>query len=317
MQIFQNILFVADRSKGSAAVLRKVRAMADHYGASLTVMDVIPDYTGQYGYMESGESLTALQEALKQESEKVLAELLKKSLPKAARTARKKALPIIIRTGTDYIEIIRQVGEGKFDLVAKAANNNTGLGARLFGTLDMQLIRKCPCPVMILKPRKKIDHSRVLAAVDLRTLPGQPRNLDEKVMQFASSLAGMEDGQLDLIHAWHLLFEKKLKNEERVGLYKSIQSMSRELKEVEAKHLQALADEYAALKPQVHLIKGKPEVVIPKFADRKGTDLVIMGSVGRGGVAGFFIGNTAERLLHELNCSVLTIKPAGFKSPVK
>jgi universal stress protein E len=181
----------------------------------------------------------------------------------------------------------------------------------------MQLIRNCPCPVLIVKPRKKIDHSRILAAVDLRTLPGQPRNLDEKVMQYASSLAGMEEGELDLIHAWHLPFEKKLKNEERVSFYKSIEVMSRDLKEVEEKHLHALAAEYGGLKPEVHLVKGRPEVVIPKFASRNRTDLMVMGSVGRGGVAGFFIGNTAERLLHELNCSVLTIKPAGFRSPVK
>ena len=41
-----------------------------------------------------------------------------------------------------------------------------------------------------------------------------------------------------------------------------------------------------------------------------------MGTVCRTGVAGFFIGNTAEKVLSEVNCSVLTIKPEGFATPV-
>lgn len=45
-------------------------------------------------------------------------------------------------------------------------------------------------------------------------------------------------------------------------------------------------------------------------------DLVVMGTVARTGVAGLIIGNTAEAILEQVNCSVLAIKPAGFKSPV-
>jgi nucleotide-binding universal stress UspA family protein len=29
-----------------------------------------------------------------------------------------------------------------------------------------------------------------------------------------------------------------------------------------------------------------------------------------------FIGNTAEEVLNSVNCSVLTVKPDGFKTPV-
>ena len=41
-----------------------------------------------------------------------------------------------------------------------------------------------------------------------------------------------------------------------------------------------------------------------------------MGTVCRTGLAGFFIGNTAENVLNEVNCSVLTVKPEGFITPV-
>jgi universal stress protein E len=42
-----------------------------------------------------------------------------------------------------------------------------------------------------------------------------------------------------------------------------------------------------------------------------------MGTVCRTGIAGLFIGNTAESILGEVSCSVLTLKPDGFETPVK
>jgi nucleotide-binding universal stress UspA family protein len=41
-----------------------------------------------------------------------------------------------------------------------------------------------------------------------------------------------------------------------------------------------------------------------------------MGTVCRAGVPGLFIGNTAEKVLRHVSCSVLTVKPEGFVSPV-
>ena len=48
-----------------------------------------------------------------------------------------------------------------------------------------------------------------------------------------------------------------------------------------------------------------------------GVDLVVMGTVTHTGIAGFFIGTTAEDVLRQVDCSVLTVKPEGFESPVR
>ncbi len=45
-------------------------------------------------------------------------------------------------------------------------------------------------------------------------------------------------------------------------------------------------------------------------------NLVVMATHGRGGVAGMLLGNTAERLLPDLPCSLLVIKPDDFVSPI-
>ena len=67
----------------------------------------------------------------------------------------------------------------------------------------------------------------------------------------------------------------------------------------------------------MHLEKGEPGTVIPVLARDEQIDLIVMGSVCRTGIEGFLVGNTAEKILLQVDCSVLTINPDGFCSPVK
>ncbi len=71
------------------------------------------------------------------------------------------------------------------------------------------------------------------------------------------------------------------------------------------------------LKPQLHLIEGEPSDSIPELVATKSIDLLVMGTVCRTGIPGFIIGNTAEEVLSQINCSVLTLKPEGFITPVE
>ena len=61
--------------------------------------------------------------------------------------------------------------------------------------------------------------------------------------------------------------------------------------------------------PRIHLEKGAAEKKIPVLAKRIGIDLVVMGTVVRTGTPGFIIGNTAETILNQIDCSVLALKP--------
>ncbi|MDZ7686912.1 MAG: universal stress protein [Gammaproteobacteria bacterium] len=51
-----------------------------------------------------------------------------------------------------------------------------------------------------------------------------------------------------------------------------------------------------------------------RLVDDKGVDLLVMGTLSRSGIPGMLIGNTAERVLNDVDCSVLTLKPKGFKA---
>jgi len=66
----------------------------------------------------------------------------------------------------------------------------------------------------------------------------------------------------------------------------------------------------------VHLPEGPPEAVLPEIVESEHEDLLVMGTIARTGVAGLVIGNTAEKILSRINCSVLAIKPDDYVSPV-
>ena len=70
------------------------------------------------------------------------------------------------------------------------------------------------------------------------------------------------------------------------------------------------------LNPQTHLVKGLASKEIPALAKRIDASLIVMGTVARTGIPGFFMGNTAESILSQIECSVLAIKPQGFATPV-
>ncbi len=68
---------------------------------------------------------------------------------------------------------------------------------------------------------------------------------------------------------------------------------------------------------QSHLVKGSPETVLPEWVAEHDIDLIVMGTVARTGVAGLLIGNTAERVLPQVPCSIVALKPEGFRTPVE
>ncbi len=312
MNRFNKILFVADGTAGEKTALTKTLQLARDIKAKVSVIDVV-EAAENFAITDVAMDMISLQRQLLKIRKEELVALAKSAKPRGSTIS----IPVIIGEGKDFIEIVRTVEKEGFDLVVKASGKPHVTGM-LFSTLDMNLVRKCPCPVLILKPRKKISHSKILASVDLRVKDKTDRNMDRTILELAASLASMEKGKLHVLHAWHVAAEKRLKNRKGVqAAYKSLSTMLRDMRKVEKTHLEELAGEYAVGSADTHLIKGEPENVIPRFVRSKRIDLVVMGTVGRSGIKGFFMGNTAEKILNNINCSVLAIKPAGWKTPVK
>ena len=225
-----------------------------------------------------------------------------------------------IVTGTPFLEIIRQVLRDKHDLVILAAEGKKGLKERLFGSTSMHLMRKCPCPVWVVKSEKKSKYKRILSAVDTATefLEPSRESLNPLTMNLASSLARMDNSELYVVQVWSMYYENYIKS--RGLLEKSaILKLRKDTKQQYLEKLDSLmADiDLTGVITHKHLIRNDDAArAIIKLVKNKKINLLVIGTVCRTGLAGFFIGNTAEKVLSEVNCSVLTVKPEGFVTPV-
>jgi universal stress protein E len=221
--------------------------------------------------------------------------------------------------GTPFRKIIQEVLQGQLDLVMITADGSGTSKETLFGSTTMHLMRKCPCPVWVIKPPGQPSHiNRILAAVDLVKGDHERAALANKIIELATSLARSQQSELLILHTWSLFGESILRG--RGGI--SNEAIEKLLQETQDDHRQWLVEllqqhSLEDLKSEVYLLKGDAGTLINDLAQVKEVDLIVMGTVSRVGLSGLLIGNTAEKVLQQANCSMLTVKPEGFVSPVK
>ena len=215
--------------------------------------------------------------------------------------------------GTPFLEVIREVQRGGHDLVIKATGEEGWFKERFFGTTDLHLLRKCPCPVWIVKPKESPEFERVLAAVDTSSKDSEHAGLSRKILELGSSLAESHGAEFHAMHCWERVEEGSFGPVKWVPM----EEIEAALEEAKHKVRAAFQDALSKFVPTaIHFFEGTPGRLIPQFVEENRVDLLVMGTVGRTGVPGFFIGNTAEQILEQVECSVLAVKPDGFVSPV-
>lgn len=323
MKRFTDILCVLTKPESSRATLSRAVTLAENNQAKLTVIMVARHVSIGMGMPEGGPISADLQAAAVNACEQQLEQSIAAFLPRAEIKTK-------VLVGVPFMEIIREVLSNRHDLVIKVCESVEWLHQR-FGSEDMHLLRKCPCPVWLIRPSAPKTYRRILAAVDVHD--GDPedesesrRLLNLQLIELAASMAIADFAELHVVHAWQAIGESEMRGsfmrvpEEKVNAYVEQVRLQREAN-IEKLMLQAAGnlDEGALdyLKPEVCLLKGWARKVIPVLAKQIEADLVVMGTVARTGVPGFIMGNTAESILSQLECSVLAIKPTAFVTPVK
>jgi nucleotide-binding universal stress UspA family protein len=219
-----------------------------------------------------------------------------------------------VARGKVSLELIKQALRKRNDLVIKTARGSERGRRVFFGTTAMHLIRKCPCPVWLVPPTPLPRRPRIVAAVDPQSEGGGTK-LAVRILDHARALTRHVHGELHIVHAWYPAAAGLLRN--RV----SADELHDYISEVE-RSAQAAFEDVLAIAPRSdvpeehHLLRGEPQEVIPEFAARKGVDAIVMGSLGRGGIAGLLIGEMAEEILSRVQCGVFCVKPDGFVTPV-
>ncbi len=321
MKRFKNILFVADsKLKGGDAFERAV-TLAENNQAQLTIVSILEGFP-KYSQKIHSISVTSLNDAIMNTRRLQLESLVASIENKNIQVETK------ILTDTSFLVLIQEVLRYKRDLLIKAAAvEDTGFMDRFIVSTDMHLLRKCPCPVWLVKSPKSGDCRKIMAAVDFDSSHNKLANdaLNQQILEMSTSLALSSFGELHIVHAWHAYGEGSL----RSGLARQPEAdVDAYVDEMHVKYqhlLYKLVDKFIDkteqgvadyLKPKIHLVKGFAKDVIPEMINKYQINLIMMGTVGRTGIPGYLMGNTAETILNRVDCSVVAMKPEGFVTPV-
>ena len=319
MKRFSNILLIVDAGTDYAAALKCAVTLVRNNQALLTICAVVDAIPSDMQMAIIAITPAELQNITVSEERDWLDDVVKSA------TSDGVTVESQVLVGRPFIEIIRQVLGNDHDLIIKSAEAADGLTGMLFGSTDMHLMRKCPCPVWIVKPTEHHTYRRILAAVDQD--PEEPVTdvLNRQILEMSTSLALSEFSEAHIVHAWVMAAEEFFRSPRSGILDAEVDKMVEEEAGARRRWLENLVKTYGnkadkngvdILEPRLHVIKGHAKYVVPAKARELAVDLVVMGTVARTGVAGFFMGNTAESILTQLDCSVLTVKPPGFVSPV-
>lgn len=308
MKRFKNILLFAGGEVSPAPAIARGAALAKANAGRLTLIDVLPEDLGGPWMTLPG----------RPDFETMLAVARRDELEELAAPLRKQGIEVKTRvlTGRPFVELIYEVQRRGHDLIMKTAQGSGGALGGLLGSTAFHLLRKCPCPVWVVKP-EGTSTGRVVAAIDPDLSDPSGDKLSRTVLELGSSLARSRGLELEIVHVWRLWSEPMLRSRRLNVPSEEVDAIvdgTRKKAEAAVQEVIAQVD-LAAVPRRVSVVEGVPFEVVSEYA--RTAEVAVLGTLSRAGIAGVLIGNTAERILRQIDCSVIAVKPEGFETPIQ
>jgi universal stress protein A len=139
------------------------------------------------------------------------------------------------------------------------------------------------------------QYQNILVAIDL----SEDSNL---VAQRGRAIADLNGADLHLIHVI-----EPLSFAYGGDIPMDFSGIQQEIQEQASQQMLRFAKTHNVDEQHQHIVLGKPEVEIHATAEDLGTDLIVLGSHGRHGLA-LLMGSTANGVLHGATCDVLAVR---------
>jgi nucleotide-binding universal stress UspA family protein len=141
----KKILVPIDFSDHSKKALRYALPFARQFNALLELMYVVEPtiYPSDFGFGQVG--FPDVEKELQEKATQELRSLIEDSVPSPVRST------MVISTGIPFVEITTYAKEENIDLIIIATHGRTGVEHILFGSTAEKIIRKAPCPVLVVR----------------------------------------------------------------------------------------------------------------------------------------------------------------------
>ncbi|WP_405064883.1 universal stress protein [Kribbella sp. NBC_01510] len=176
------------------------------------------------------------------------------------------------------------------EMVVLGTRSRTRVSAAMLGSVATSVAAKAPCPVVVVRGERRTGP--VIVGTD-----GSAES--DEAVRFAFDEADRTGLPLTVVHCWH-------PHEQHVA---SIESTHELLKGWLADSLQAYREKYPAVRVRASVIEGRPSARLVILSES--ASLVVVGSRGRGGVAGLLLGSVSQSLLHHADSPVAIVRRHG------
>jgi universal stress protein E len=296
------------KSKPSSAVT-KAAQLASALGASLELFHAIATPMYIDGYTPINGGLGDIERDLRASS---LAQL-----ERVAARLRLQGIEVAVSAVWDfpaYEAVVRRADQIKADLIVAGQHDGRHVAAGILHLADWELLRLSPIPVLLVKTQGRYRSPTVLAALDPVHARSKPAGLDAEILGTASSVTSALRGTLHAVHAY-IAAPAAIVPTDSAGA----EALPRLLAQTALKaraNLDSTLRSTSIPKSRRHVIGQHPADAIEQTARKTHSSIVVMGAISRSGLKRLFIGNTAERVLDQLTCDVLVVKPRDFERRV-
>jgi len=155
-----------------------------------------------------------------------------------------------------------------------------------FDSSDWQLMRACPCALMLVRPHPWMSIPRLAALVDVSVQENLP--LAETIVHTSEYFTLGCRGEFDIIYS------------ETGGSDAEIDS--------HRASLERLTREFHVPARNVHVLSGEPELTLPEFTARRQYDVLVMGGLTHRQGISTLVGTLTSKLVDALECDFLLVK---------
>ena len=307
MANFQNMIVVIDPNQDDQPALRRAVYVHQRNGGRIKAFLPVYDFSDEITSILSPDERTAMRKGVISQRVDWIKE--------QAQFYIESGVPIeikVVRHNRPFEAIIQEVVSGGHDLLLKMTHQPNKLESVIFTPTDWHLLRKCPCPVWMVKDQPWPEGGKAIVALNLASGEQYHNSLNVKLVKETIRLAeDVNHTEVHLVSAYPVT-PNKIANE-RLEFDPSIYNDV-----IRGQHLaamKAIFQTFGIEDKMFHIEEGLPEKVIPDLAEQLQAGIVVLGTVDRAGQSTTLLRNTPEQVIDHLRCDVLVIKPDSEQMP--
>lgn len=294
----RRILCPVDFSDASRGALEHAAALARWHEARLTVLHVVPLVPTTLTFPPAISAATM---------EPVRPEVFRDELRRfVAPVSETVPADTVVMSGDPARTVLEQASALATDLVVLGTHGRSGFERLVLGSVAEKVLRRATCPVLTVPPAvadrpapARPPYKRILCPVDFSAA-------SDRALRYAFSLAEEAKARLTVLHVLEWFPDQEIREHRHFD----VPEYRRFLEEDARRRLaDAIPEDVRTwCEPAEKVGCGKAWREILRVAEDEMSDAIVMGVHGRGALDVALFGSTANHVVRQAHCPVLTVR---------